>query len=188
MRVPGLPLRPPAPWTRAKGLQVAPLPRVAPRGQRMIGDASCIVPTGRLSRTLLLMRTHPRSVRVQLARPRGPALRLRARRGASVLRHCHHQIRRHHHHQSRHHHLGVISPRGASSNSSNNSSGRPASRAAGRSRAPSKCSPILVFASVVIMPTILNPSLFARASSPSAPKGAPTPPGTMPAGGFGSQQ
>jgi hypothetical protein len=48
--------------------------------------------------------------------PRRPAPRLRARRGASVLRHHHHRVRchhNHHHHRSRrcHHHLGVISPR-----------------------------------------------------------------------------
>jgi hypothetical protein len=83
--------------------------------------------------------------------PRRPAPRPRARRGASVLRHHHHRTRhhrRHHHCQSRRHHLhlGVISPRGTSSNnhsssSNNNNSGRPASMVAGRSRAPSKCSP-----------------------------------------------
>jgi hypothetical protein len=49
------------------------------------------------------------------------------------------------------------------------------------SRAPSKCSPILVLASVVIMRTGLIPSLFARASSSSASK-------AMPAGGPGAQQ
>jgi hypothetical protein len=38
------------------------------------------------------------------------------------------------------------------------------------------------------MPTGLNPSLFTRASSPSAPKVVPPPPDTMPASGSGSQQ
>jgi hypothetical protein len=60
--------------------------------------------------------TPPRSVRGLLVGPRRPAPRLRARRGASVLRHHHHRVRchhNHHHHRSRrcHHHLGVISPR-----------------------------------------------------------------------------
>jgi hypothetical protein len=94
----------------------------------------------------------PRSVKGLLLGPRRLAPRPRAHRGTSVLRHHHHRVRRHHnhhHHRSRrrHHHLGVISPRGTSSsnnNSSSNSSkssGCPASRVAGRSRAPSKCSP-----------------------------------------------
>jgi hypothetical protein len=142
-------LWPPTPWTRAKGLQVAPPPRVAPGGRRKRGDTGCVALTGRLSWTLPLLRTRPKSVIGQLARPRGPAPRLRARRGMSVLRHRHHRIRRHHHHHRsccHLHHLGVISPRGTSSNnhsssSNNNSSGRPASRVAGRSRAPSKRSP-----------------------------------------------
>jgi hypothetical protein len=179
----------PSPLDKGKGAASSSFAPGGTRGQRRIGDAGYVAPMGRSSRTLLLMRTRPKSIKGQLAGPRGPAPRLRARRGASVLRHHRIRRRRHHHHRSRHHHLGVISPRGANNNSSSsNSSGRPASRAAGRSRAPSKCSPILVFASLVIMPTGLNPSLFARASSPSAPKGAPTPSGTMLAGGSGSQQ
>jgi hypothetical protein len=110
----------------------------------------------------------PRSVRGLLVGTRRPAPRSRARRGASVVRsrrrHHHRRARRrHHHHRSRHHHhyLGVISPRGTSSNNNNsnnsssnsssnnnnhssrhsNNSGRPTSRVAGKSRAPSKCSP-----------------------------------------------
>jgi hypothetical protein len=159
---------------------------VAPGGWKKRGDAGCVVLTGRLSRTHPLIQTRPRSARGPLARPRGPTPRPRACRGASVLCHRHHRIRRrrHHHHRSRHHHLGVIFPRGASSNSS----GRPASRAVGRSRARSKCSSILVFAGVIIMSSGLNPSLLARASSPSAPKGVTTPLGTTPAGRSGSQQ
>jgi hypothetical protein len=88
----------------------------------------------------------PRSVRGRLAGPRRPAPRPRARRGASVLHHHHHQTRRHRH---RHHHQARLRhPRGSSSiNSSISSRGseRPASRVAGRSRAPSKCGPFLFF-------------------------------------------
>jgi hypothetical protein len=174
------------PWplaslTRVKGLQVAPPPWVAPWGRRKRGDAGCVVPTDRLSRILPLFQTCPRSVRGPLAGPRRPAPRPRTRRGASVLLHHHHRIRchRHHHHRRsrhHHHHLGVISPRSTSSNdhsssSNNNSSGRPASRVAGRSRAPSKCSPILVFASVVIIPTSLNPSFACQGFLPLCSQG-----------------
>jgi hypothetical protein len=63
VRAPELPPRPLAPWTRSKGLQVAPPPRVAPRGRRKRGDAGCVAPTGRLSWTLPLLQTRPRSVR-----------------------------------------------------------------------------------------------------------------------------
>jgi hypothetical protein len=81
----------------------------------------------------------PRSVRGLLAGPRRLAPRPRARRGASVLHHHHHQTRHHHHRAHRRH------PRGSSSINSSSSRGseRPASRVAGRSRAPSKCSPCL---------------------------------------------
>jgi hypothetical protein len=123
-----------------------------------------------------LRRSAPRSDRGLQVGPRRPAPRPRAHRGVPVLRHHHHRVRHHrnrHRHWARRHHL-----RGSSSS---NSSGHPASRVAGRSRAPSKCSPILVSASVVIMPTGLNPSLFYRASSPSASK-------VMPAGGSIAQQ
>ena len=87
----------------------------------------------------------PRSIRGQLAGPRRPAPRPRACRGASVLHNHHHQTRRHrhrHHHRARRRH-----PRGRSSiNSSSSSRGseRPASRVAGRSRAPSKWSPFSI--------------------------------------------
>jgi hypothetical protein len=107
--------------------------------------------------------------------PRRPASRPRARRGVPVLRHHHHRAR---HHRSHHRHPAH---RRHLMGSSSNSSGRPAFRVAGRSMAPSKCSPILVLASVVIMRTGLNPSLFARASSPSTSK-------AVPAGGLGAQQ
>jgi hypothetical protein len=68
----------------------------------------------------------PRSARGLLARPRRPAPRPTARKGAPVFR-CHH----HHHHSN-------------SSNSSSHNSksgGRPASRVTEKSRAPSKYSP-----------------------------------------------
>jgi hypothetical protein len=42
-----IPLWPPAPWTRVKGLQPVPPPQVAPGGRRRRGDASCIALTGR---------------------------------------------------------------------------------------------------------------------------------------------
>jgi hypothetical protein len=88
-----------------------------------------------------------RNVRGRLAGPWRPAHRPRAHRCASVLLHHHHQTRRHrhcHHHQVRRRH-----PRGSSSISSSNRSSRgsehPASRVAGRSRAPSKCAPFYFF-------------------------------------------
>jgi hypothetical protein len=93
----------------------------------------------------------PRSVRGRLVGPWRPAPRPRARRGASVLLHHHHQTHRHHH---RHHQqVRRCHPRGSNSiNSSNSSSSRgserPASRVAGRSRAPSKCAPFLFFSLV----------------------------------------
>jgi hypothetical protein len=47
-----LPPWPPAPWTRAKGLQAVPppvpLPRVAPGGERRRGDAGYIALMGHL--------------------------------------------------------------------------------------------------------------------------------------------
>jgi hypothetical protein len=133
-----LPAPPPwplAPWTRVKGLQAAPPLQVALGGRRKRGDAACVALTGRSFQSL------PRSARGPQAAPRRRAPRPTAHRGASVLwsrRHHHH-----HHHRSRchHRHLGVISPRGSSSNSNSNKSGDLASRVTGRSRAPSKCSP-----------------------------------------------
>jgi hypothetical protein len=137
----------------------------------------------------------PRSVRGLLVGPRRPAPRPRAHRGASVLRHHHHRVRRHrnHHHRRvhrRHHHLGVTSLRGTSSSSNdsnNNSSGCPASRVAGKSRAPSKCNHIFPLVYLSCRRVLTHP-LLVRASSPSAPKAAPPPPDTMFAGGSSSQQ
>jgi hypothetical protein len=71
--------------------------------------------------------------------------------GAPVLCHHSHWVHRHHNHhhcraRRRQQHQGVVSPRGASSsnnNSSSRNSGRPASRVAGRSRAPSEWNPFL---------------------------------------------
>jgi hypothetical protein len=48
---PSAPTAAPAPWTRAKGLQAAPPPQVAPGGRRKRGDAGCAMPTGHLFRT-----------------------------------------------------------------------------------------------------------------------------------------
>jgi hypothetical protein len=131
--------------------------------------------------------------------PPQPAPRPRARRGASVLRHHHHRVRRHHnhhHHRSRrrHHHLGVISPRGTSNSnnsnnnnnsSSSNSSDRPASKVAGKSRAPSECNPFFPLVYLSCRRVLTHPFLV-RASSPSAPKVAPPSLDTM-SDGSGSQ-
>jgi hypothetical protein len=158
VRLPVPPSWPPAPWTRVKGPRVAPPPQVAPGSRRKRGDAAYIVLTSRLFWT-------PLEALEDSWWGRGGRLLGLGHRGASVLlscRHYHHRVRHHHHHhhhQSRrhHHHLGVISPRGTSSNNNNNnnsssnsnnnnnctSSGRPASRVAGKSRAPSKCGPFL---------------------------------------------
>jgi hypothetical protein len=126
--------------------------------------------------------------------PRRPAPRPRACRGVSVLRHHHHRVRRHHNHHHhwshRRHHLGVISSRGTSSsnnNSSSNSSGRPASRVAGKSRAPSECNPFFPLVYLSCRRVLTHP-LLVRASSPSTLKATPPSPDTMPAGGSGSQQ
>jgi hypothetical protein len=97
-----------------------------------------------------LIRASPKSVRGRLAKPWRPSPRPRARRGASVLLHHHHQTRR----SRRHHH-----PWGSSSINSSSSRGseRPASRVAGRFRAPSKCAPFLFFAGLVIISMGINP-------------------------------
>jgi hypothetical protein len=129
--VPVLP-RPLAPWTRARGLQAVPPPQVVPgvEGGEAMEAASC--------RRVACLRP-PRSARELLVGPRRPAPRLWALRGTSVL-----LCRRHHHP------LGVITLRGTSNSHNNNrrqcsnssrSGGRPTSRAAGKSRDPSKCSP-----------------------------------------------
>jgi hypothetical protein len=49
-----VPAAPPAPWTRAKGLQVAPPPQAALGCWRRRGDVSCVAPTTRLFRTPLV--------------------------------------------------------------------------------------------------------------------------------------
>jgi hypothetical protein len=143
-----IPPWPPAPWTRAKGLQAVPPPQVAPGGRRRRGDAGCVALTGRS------FWSPPRSAKRLQMGPRRLAPRPTTRRGASVPRSRHH-----------HHHPGVITPKGTSSSnsrrgsssdlncSSHNSSShkqcgdsirsgdRLASRVTGKSRAPSKCSP-----------------------------------------------
>jgi hypothetical protein len=155
MRASELPLRPPTPRTRAKGLR-ASLPLRAPSGgQRERGDTNCAASTGLLSRTHPLIQIPPRSDRGRLVGPWRPAPKPRARRGTSVLLHHHHQYRRHRHH----HQVHRLHPRGSSSiNSSNSSRGneRPASRVARRSRAPSKFAPF--FTGLVIIPPGINPS------------------------------
>jgi hypothetical protein len=176
---PSAPAATPVPWIRARGLQAVPPPQVAPGGRRKRGGTDYAALTSYSSRT------PPRRVRRLLVGPRRPAPRPRARRGASVLRH-HHRVRRHHnhhHHRSRRcqHHLGVIPLRGTSSSSNNSSSsskssGRPASKVAGRSKAPSDCSPSF-FISLFIMPTGLNPSFVCQGFLPLCSQGraSPTP-------------
>jgi hypothetical protein len=83
----------------------------------------------------------------------------------------------------------VISPRGTSSNSNNsssnssnsnnsssNSSGRPASRVAGKYRAPSECNPLFSI-SLFIVPMGLNPSFACQGFLPHCSQGraSPTP-------------
>jgi hypothetical protein len=173
--------------------------RLRPRWHRGVEGREA---TPAASRRRVVCFRPPRSVRGLLAGPRRSAPRPRARRGASVRCHHHHRVRRrhhHHHHRSRrhHHHLGVISPRGTTTSSNNsssssnnnrsssNSSGRPASRVAGKSRAPSKCGP---FSMSLSCRQVLTHCLFARASSSTTPKATPPPPGTRPTNGSGSQQ
>jgi hypothetical protein len=119
----------------------------------MRGSAGCVALMGRS------FQSPPRSVRGPQAGPRGPILRPPACRGTSALRSCRH-----------HHHPGVITPRSTTTSNSNNhrqrsnnsrSGGRPASRVAGKSRAPSECSPFFS-TSLVIMPTDPNPSFVCQ--------------------------
>jgi hypothetical protein len=88
-----LPPWPPAPWTRAKGLQAVPPPQVAPGGSEEERRRRLRRANGSL------VSEPPRSDRGLLVGPRRPAPRPTAPRGVSVLRpRCHH------------HHLGVINP------------------------------------------------------------------------------
>jgi hypothetical protein len=188
LELPVPPSRHPAPWTRVKGLQAALPPQAASGCRRKRGDAGCAAPTGRLFWTppLWLRRPAPRSVIGLLAGPRRPAPRPWARRGASVLRHHSHRVRRNHNHhhcwaRRRQQHLGMISPKGTSSsnNNSSRSRGRPASRVAGRSRAPSECNPFLPLICLSCRRVLTHP-LLVRASSPSAPKVVPPLPSAAP--------
>jgi hypothetical protein len=141
------PPRFPAPWTRAKVLQVAPPPQAALRRWRRRGDISYAAPTDRLFRT-------PPPVGVEEA---GSQKRQRTAGGAEESssqaqgtqrrasppppQHRVHHHHNHHHRRARRcqQHLGIVSPRGTSSRNS----GRPTSRVAGRSRAPCEWSPFL---------------------------------------------
>jgi hypothetical protein len=143
MPAPELPPRPSAPRTRARGPRAVLPPRVVPGGRRERGGTDCAAPTGLSSWIRFLIRTSPRSATGQMAGPRRPAPRPRARRGVSVLLQHHHQTRRRRRHRH-HHHLACCRPRGGRTNSSRGS-GRPASRVAGRSRAPSKRTPFHFF-------------------------------------------
>jgi hypothetical protein len=83
----------PSPMDKGKGLQAAPPPQVTPGGQRRRGDTGCVALMGHS------FQSRPRSARGPQARPRGPAPRPPACRGAPVSRSRHH-----------HHHPGVITP------------------------------------------------------------------------------
>jgi hypothetical protein len=119
---------------RAKGLQAVPSPRCSGGSVEERG-AGCVVLMGRS------FQSPPRSVRGPQTGLRGPTLRPPACKGTSAV-----WSRRHHHHP------GVTTP-GSTTSSSNNSDnrrqrtnnsrsgGRPASKVAGKSRTPSKCSP-----------------------------------------------
>jgi hypothetical protein len=144
IQIPGVPAGGPQPAGPAPcaGPVVAPSPLDKGKGATSSASAPSGIGGSEEERRRRLRRADgslvsdpPTSVRGLLVGPRRLAPRPRVRRGVSVLR-----SRRHHHH------LGVISPRGTSSSNNNNnnrsSSGRPASRVAGKSRAPSKCSPV----------------------------------------------
>jgi hypothetical protein len=122
----------------------------------------------------------PRSVRGLLVGPRRPTPRLRARRGASVLRHHHHWVRRHHnHHRSRrhHHHLGVISPRGTSSSTTTAAATAVVASLLGSLKSPGPQVSVAPFPLVYLLcRRVLTHPLLVRASSPSALKVAPPPP------------
>jgi hypothetical protein len=184
---PWLPVLPPRPPPLGQG-QRGCRQFLRPRWHQGVGGREA-TPTA--PRRQLIYFGPPRSVRGLLVGPRRLAPRPRAHRGVSVLRHHHHRVRHHHnhhHHRSHHHHhhLGVISPRVISSsnnNSSNNSSsskssGRPTFRVAGRSRAPSECSPFFPLVYLLCRRVLTHP-LLVRTSSPSAPKVVPPPPDTM---------
>jgi hypothetical protein len=185
LEAPSLPVWPPAPPSRPPPLgqgQGGCRQFLRPRWHRGVGGREA-APTALRRRVIHL--GPPRSVKGLLVGPRRPAPKPRARKGASVLCHHHHRVHRHHNHhhrrvRHRHHHPGAISSRGTSSsnnNSSSKSNGRPASRVAGRSRAPSECSPFHFFSLVYLLcRRVLTHPLPARASSPSAPKATPPPP------------
>jgi hypothetical protein len=148
------PPRPPAPWTRAKGLQVALPPQAALRCWRRRGDVGYAAPTDRLFRTPPPPRwgRGGRLPKASEDRWQGRGVRLPGLGHAEA-------------HQSStttaigsasttttttvglaaaNSTLGIVSPRGTSSSSnSSRNIGRPASRVAGRSRAPSEWSPFL---------------------------------------------
>jgi hypothetical protein len=177
---PSAPAAAPRPLDKGKGAASSSSALGGTGGQRKRGDTVYAAPTGRLLRTpppppMGTRRPAPRSVRGLLVGPRRLAPRPRARRGASVLHHHHHHRRVRH----RHHHLGAISPRGTSNSSNdssnNNNSGRPASRVAGKYRAPSECNPFFPLVYLSCRRVLTHP-LFVRASSPFAPKVAPPPP------------
>jgi hypothetical protein len=134
-----IPPWPPAPWTRAKGLQAVPPPQVAPGGRRRRGDTGCIALTGRS------FQSPPRSARGLQMGPRRPAPRLTTRRGASVPR-----SRRHHHHP------GVITlgaPAAATA------AGAAIASLLGSLESPGPQVSVVPFSStLIIMPTSLNPS------------------------------
>jgi hypothetical protein len=81
-----------APRARAREPRAVLLPRMVPGGRRERGGTDYVVPTDLLSGIRPMIRASLRSARKQLAGSGRPAPRPRARRGASVLHHLHHQF------------------------------------------------------------------------------------------------
>jgi hypothetical protein len=121
-----IPLWPPDPWTRAKGLQAVLPPQVAPGGRRRRGDTGYVALMGH-------------SFRSPSEAPEG----CRWGRGGQLLGSRRAEARESFDSAATTTIWGVITPR-STSNSNNNSSrsgDRLASRVTGKFSAPSKCSP-----------------------------------------------
>jgi hypothetical protein len=118
-----------------------------------------------------LIWTSLRSARKQLVGSGRLAPRPRARRGASALRQYHHQSRR-----RRHHHLACHCHRGNNINNGNSSkaSGCLASKVAGWSRAPSKCTPSHYPIGLVTVLTSINPFFACQGFFSFCLQGCPT--------------
>jgi hypothetical protein len=182
-----VPPLPPTPWTGARDLQAALPPQVAPGGRRKRGDAGCTTPMGRLFRT-------PLEAPEDCWWGRGGWLpdpgRAEARQSSATTT------------------IGpaattttTIGPTATTTTWWRSPPGAPAATtttAAATARVAVVPLPGLLESpgsqvSVALFPLVylscrrvLTHPLLVRISSPSAPKVAPPPPDTMPAGGFGS--